>query len=70
LRALRAARPDARFFGGRFFASRVVRCERDFAAMIPLTLADAQHATAGRGESRRRGFFPFAIGSRQGRARN
>ena len=39
LRTLRAARPEARFFGGRFFTGRVVRCERDVAAMIPLTLA-------------------------------
>jgi hypothetical protein len=70
LRALRVAGPEARFFDGRFFEGRVVRRERDFAAMIPLTLADPHHATAARGESRRRGFFPFAIGSLRRRARN
>ena len=35
LRALPAATAEARFFGGR----RLVGCERDFGAMIPLTLA-------------------------------
>ena len=39
LRALAAVTREARFFGARLFGSRVVRCERDFGAMIPLTLA-------------------------------
>src|SRR6476661_6435667 len=38
LRGLFAATREARFFGGRLFG-RVVRRERDFGAMIPLTLA-------------------------------
>ena len=58
LRALRAARPEARFFGGRLFGDRVVRCERDFGAMISLTLARLHHAMAGLRESRRSGFSP------------
>jgi len=59
LRALRTARPEARFFDGRFFTDRLVRCERDVGAMIPLTLAVPNHATAGRAESRRRRLFPL-----------
>src|SRR5713101_2961030 len=39
LRALSAVAREARFFGARLFGGRVVRCERDFGAMIPLTLA-------------------------------
>src|SRR6266851_3455991 len=39
LRAMSAATREARFFGDRLFGGRVVRCERDFGAMIPLTLA-------------------------------
>jgi hypothetical protein len=39
LRALPAATAEARFFGGRRFNGRLLRCERDFGAMIPLTLA-------------------------------
>ena len=39
LRALSAVTREARFFGARLFGGRVVRCERDFGAMIPLTLA-------------------------------
>jgi len=39
LRALPAATAEARFFGGRRFGNRLLRCERDFGAMIPLTLA-------------------------------
>jgi hypothetical protein len=39
LRALPAAAPGARFFGGRLFGDRVVRWERGFDAMIPPTLA-------------------------------
>jgi hypothetical protein len=70
LRTLRAARPEARLFAGRFFAGRAVRRERDFAAMIPLTLARLHHATARRAESRQSGFFPFAIDSQQRSACN
>jgi len=39
LRALPAATAEARFFGGRRFGNRLLRCERDFGTMIPLTLA-------------------------------
>ena len=56
LRALRAARPEARFFGGRLFGDRVVRCARVFGAMIPLSPARRHHAMAGLPESRRSGF--------------
>ena len=55
LRALRAA---TRFFGGRRFGDRVVRLERDFGAMIPLSPARWHHATAGLPESRRRTVTP------------
>jgi hypothetical protein len=37
-RALRAATFEARFFGDRLLGGRVVRGERDFGAMNPLTL--------------------------------
>ena len=48
LARLAAAAPEARFFGGRFLAAACVRRERDFAAMIPLTLAGpACHGRAG-----------------------
>jgi hypothetical protein len=36
---LAAVTREARFFGARLFGGRVVRCERDLGAMIPLTLA-------------------------------
>src|SRR6202158_2682593 len=39
LRALPLATREARFFGGRLLDGRVMRGERDFGAMIPLTLA-------------------------------
>ena len=39
LRGLSAVTREARFFGARLFGGRVVRFERDFGAMIPLTLA-------------------------------
>ena len=59
LPALRAARPEARFFGGRRFADRVVRGERDFAAMIPLTLAVSTMPRPGAVSHAEAGFSPF-----------
>ena len=56
LRALPAATPGARFFGGRLFGGRVVRCERDFGAMIPPTPAGPTMPWPGLRESRRSGF--------------
>ncbi len=54
LRDLPAA---TRFFGGRLFAGRVLRFERDFGAMIPLSPALLHHAMAGLPESPRRSPF-------------
>jgi hypothetical protein len=58
LRALPEARPEARFFDGRFFTDRVVRRERDVAAMIPLTLAVSTMPRPGATSHAEGGFFP------------
>jgi hypothetical protein len=57
LRILPVAAAEARFFGGRFFEGREVRCERDFGAMIFLSPARFHHAMAGLPVSRRRRVF-------------
>jgi hypothetical protein len=57
-RGLRAARRGARFFGGRLFADRVVRRERDFGAMIPLTLAASTMPRPGLASHAEAGFSP------------
>ena len=67
LGTLAAVTAGARFCSGRLFGGRPVRGERDFDAMIPLTLARLQHAMAGLRESRRTGFSPLMIGFWQSR---
>jgi hypothetical protein len=67
--AARAATFGARFFGVRFVGIRfprvlALRGERDLRAMILLTPAPLQHATAGPEESRR-GHFRLAAGLRR-----
>jgi hypothetical protein len=58
--ALAAAALLARFFGDRRFGGGAVRLERGLDAMIPPTRL-IQHATACHRESRRWGFFHFAL---------
>jgi hypothetical protein len=59
LRALPAA-PGACFFGARFFGGRVVRWERGFGAIIPLTLAAPTMPWPGSRSHAKGGFFLVA----------
>jgi hypothetical protein len=59
---LRAAAPEARFFGGRRFGGGALRGARDLGAMIPLTLAVPTMPWPGSGSHAEGCFFKGADG--------
>jgi hypothetical protein len=67
LRSLPAATAEARFFGGRRFGDRVVRCERDFEAMFPLTPTNPTMPWPGSGSHAEERFSARAACGKPGR---